>query len=123
MSKAAIKRLSHHRKKFNPPLPYQLVLTTVASRKEGKRIAQSLLKSRLAACVNISSRLESHYRWKGKIAKDSEYLLFIKTKSRNFSKLEKAIRKIHAYSVPEIIAIPIQKGSRSYLSWLKQEII
>ena len=85
-------------------------------------MADVLLKKRLAACINISSEVESHYWWKGKKEKAREVVLFIKTKSTAFSKLEKMLRAHHPYSVPEIIALPIQKGSKPYLAWIRQTV-
>ena len=73
--------------------------------------------------MNISSSLESHYRWQGKVEKAKEHLLIIKTKDRLFSKVQSAIEKVHSYSVPEILAIPVRKGSAKYLSWLAKETL
>ena len=98
-----------------------LVLTTASSRKEALRIAQVLLHKRLAACVNVSPRMTSLYWWKGRKEKASEILLLIKTKKSVFRKLEKTLRGLHSYSIPEIIALPITAGSRPYLNWLAQE--
>ncbi len=80
-----------------------------------------LLEKRLAACVNISAPVESHYWWKDKKERAREVMLFIKTRATLFSKLEKVIRRSHSYAVPEIIEIPILKGNRAYLNWIKKE--
>ncbi len=103
-------------------MPYLLVLNTVPSLKEARKLAHLLLQKRLAACVNIGSPVESHYWWKNKKEKSREYLLLIKTSAEKFRKLEKIIRKNHSYEVPEIIGIPIQKGSVKYLAWISKEI-
>ncbi len=94
------------------------VITTVDSKTKAKEIASSLVEKRLAACVQILP-IESIYRWKGKIETAKEFQLIIKGK--NFKALEKAIKEIHPYEVPEIIQIPIKRASKSYLSWLKKE--
>ncbi len=98
-----------------------LVFTTVPDEKIAQKIAKGLIEERLAACVTISASAQSYYRWEGKISKDREYVLFIKTKATLFSKLEKKIQEIHPYEVPEIIAIPILKGSTRYLDWIAKE--
>ena len=101
--------------------PFLLVLSTASSRREALKITKRILSARLAACVNLSASLESHYWWKGKRAQSKEVLLLIKTRSSAFKKLEALIRKHHSYSVPEIIALPIEKGSVPYLRWIEQE--
>jgi periplasmic divalent cation tolerance protein len=99
-------------------MKYIVVLSTVSSKKEGEKIAKILLRKRLAACVQVVAGLQSFYVWKGRICHDDEYLLIIKSKRALFPQLEKAIRKIHSYDVPQIVAIPIVCGSHSYLKWL-----
>lgn len=98
-----------------------LVLTTVPEEKAGQKIATHLLEKRLAACVTLSAASKSFYWWKGKIAKEPEHILFIKTKDSLFLELEKEIRNIHPYEVPEIIAFTIHKGSIDYLNWIEKE--
>ena len=98
-----------------------LVLTTAPEEKSGQKIATHLLEERLAACVTISAASQSFYWWKEQIAKEPEHILFIKTKAALYAELEKKIREIHPYEVPEIIALPIQKGSADYLSWIEKE--
>lgn len=100
-----------------------VVLVTCRSAKEAERIARSLVQKRLAACANIlRSPVRSIYRWKGKIESAREVLLIIKTSRRGFSKLQAAIKRLHSYEVPEIIALPIAAGSQSYLSWLAKSV-
>ncbi len=101
---------------------YLLIFSTASSMKEARLISNELLKKNLAACITISSKAESHYVWKGKKELAREYVLLIKTKSSLYPKLEIAIRKIHSYKNPEIIAVPIQKGSQAYLSWIRDSI-
>jgi periplasmic divalent cation tolerance protein len=100
-----------------------VVLVTCRSAKEAERIARALVQARLAACGNIlQSPVRSIYRWKEKIESAREFLLLIKTSRRRFSELKAAIKRLHSYEVPEIIALPIATGSQGYLSWLAQSI-
>lgn len=102
-------------------MKYSVVLTTAPTLKEARSIASKLLKKKLAACISVTSKIESHYTWKKKIQKGNEYLLIIKTRASHFSKLEKLIKKNHSYSLPEIIMLPIVRGSKEYLSWMGEE--
>jgi periplasmic divalent cation tolerance protein len=95
-----------------------LVLSTASSKAEAERIATGLVEGQLAACVNILPGLTSVYRWKETIENADEVLLLIKSSKRVFPELEQAIREAHSYDVPEVLAIPIEAGSDSYLSWL-----
>ncbi len=97
-----------------------VVFVTCGSKEEASKIARSLVEERLAACVNIFSPIRSIYRWEGKICDDEEWLLIVKTQKRRFEELEKKVRSLHSYSVPEIIALPITQGSSSYLRWLSE---
>ncbi|MFH1223678.1 MAG: divalent-cation tolerance protein CutA [Pseudomonadota bacterium] len=100
---------------------YIMVLVTASSKKEAEKIAGAVLKKRLAACVNMIPGIMSLFHWKGKIENAKEVLLLIKTRTQLFGKLEKTVRKNHSYSVPEVVAVPIIKGSDKYLKWIKQE--
>lgn len=100
---------------------YILILTTVPDEKTGQEIAAQLVRDRLAVCVTISASSLSFYWWQGKISKDKEHILFIKTKASLFPELEKKIKEIHPYDVPEIIALPLLKGSSEYLNWIDKE--
>jgi periplasmic divalent cation tolerance protein len=100
---------------------YIVVFVTAPSEKEGEKIAQALLKEKLAACVNIIPGLKSVFRWKGKISTEEEVLLLIKTKDRLFEKLKKRVIELHSYDVPEIIALSILAGNEKYLDWLEKE--
>ncbi|HXP68987.1 MAG TPA: divalent-cation tolerance protein CutA [Candidatus Dormibacteraeota bacterium] len=100
-----------------------VVLVTCRSAKEADRIARSLVETRLAACGNIlRSPVLSIYRWKEKIESAKEVLLVIKTSRRRFPALQAAIKRLHSYEVPEIIALPIAAGSRAYLLWLAESL-
>jgi len=96
----------------------QLVLTTCPNRRAASRIARALVEERLAACVNILPVAQSVYRWRGKVASAREFLLIIKSLKRAYAKLEKRLRALHPYELPEIITVPITNGSRPYLAWI-----
>lgn len=81
-------------------------------------IAEELINSQLVACVNIIPQIKSVYKWEGKLAKEQEALLIIKTNLRVWSQLESKIRSVHSYDVPEIICVPIVEGHKPYLDWL-----
>ena len=100
---------------------FLLVLTTCSSQKEATKIARSLVDLRLAACVNIlAARVESIYQWKGRTESAKEFLLIDKTSRRRLKALHREIKRLHSYEVPEIIAVPVVKGSADYLKWLKE---
>jgi len=97
-----------------------VVFCTVPKGDTGEKIAKSLVEKRLAACVNIIDKIRSIYLWQGKIEDDTESLLIIKTDSKKFEELKKAIKEIHPYTVPEIIALPIVEGIDLYLNWIDE---
>lgn len=97
-----------------------VVFVTCGSEEEAAKIAHSLVGERLAACVNMISPVRSIYRWEGKIWDEKEWLLIIKTQKRRFAELEKKVKSLHSYSVPEIVALPMVEGSTSYLKWLEE---
>jgi periplasmic divalent cation tolerance protein len=99
-----------------------LVLTTAGSESESRKIAQTLVERRLAACVNIVPRIKSVYRWEGKVEEAEEYLLLIKTAKAREEQVRAAIRELHSYELPECIAIPIESGSAEYLKWLSDSV-
>lgn len=99
-----------------------VVYVTAGSAAEGDRLAHALVKERLAACINRIGKVQSVYRWEGKVEQSEEELLIIKTRRELFSVLEKRVRELHSYSVPEIIALPILEGGRDYLQWLKDQV-
>jgi periplasmic divalent cation tolerance protein len=100
---------------------YILVLTTVPDERSGQKIATHIVKERLSACVTVSAASQSFYWWQGKISNEKEHILFIKTKASLFTDLEKRIKEIHPYEVPEIVALPFLKGSAKYLNWIEKE--
>ena len=100
----------------------QIVLTTTSSLEEGKKIARALVERRLAACVNIVPKIESVYRWEGKVEEAQEYLLIIKTTQKVFAPLRDAILELHSYTVPECIALAVEGGIAPYLSWIDESV-
>ena len=97
-----------------------VVLVTCGSEEEAVKIAHSLVEERLAACVNLISPVRSIYRWEGKIWDEKEWILIIKTQKKRFEELEKKVKSLHSYSVPEIIGLPVVEGASSYLKWLEE---
>lgn len=95
-----------------------LVLLTAGSREEAARLADMLVISRLAACVQIMPEMESVYHWKGSVERASEILLLAKTTQANFAEFESAVRALHSYETPEIVALTLTAASAPYLEWL-----
>jgi periplasmic divalent cation tolerance protein len=102
-------------------MTYIQVVTTTARREEAQRIARELVEKRLAACAQVSGPITSIYRWQGKIETDEEWQCWCKTRGEFFAQVEAAIRAIHPYEVPEILAVPIVAGSERYLAWLDEQ--
>ena len=106
-----------------PPSPRPLlVLTTCASADEAERLAGSLVEQRLAACVNTLGRVQSTYRWQGRVEREQESLLVIKTTEARLAEVERTIRERSSYDVPEVLAIPVHGGSAAYLGWLADSV-
>jgi periplasmic divalent cation tolerance protein len=101
----------------------RVVFVTCRTLAESRKIARGVIQKRLAACVNVLlSPMNSYYTWKGKVEVAREYLLVMKTSSKRLEELEKEVKLLHSYQVPEFIALAITDGSRAYLSWLKQSV-
>ena len=101
----------------------RLVLATCGTLTEGRLIACSVVSKRLAACVNVVlSPADSYYTWKGKLERAREYLLVIKTTAKRLTELEKEVKRLHTYDLPEFLALPISAGSNRYLSWLEASV-
>jgi periplasmic divalent cation tolerance protein len=98
-----------------------LVLTNLPDRAAAERIADSLVTQGVAACVNVLAECASVYRWQGKVEHASEVTLLIKTSRAAYPQLESALRKLHPYELPEIIALPVSAGLPEYLNWVAQE--
>lgn len=98
-----------------------LVLTNLPDGETARAIARHLVSARLAACINILAPCQSVYRWDGRIEEAEEVPMLIKTNSECYAALEVAIREKHPYELPEIIAVPIDRGLPAYLDWLANE--
>ena len=98
------------------------VLTTTDSKNLAEQIGRTLVERRLAACVQIVGPIVSIYRWQGQIETAEEWQCWIKTTRERFAPVEQAIRELHTYSVPEILAIPVIAGSTAYLQWLEEQV-
>ncbi len=96
-----------------------VVFITTSKEDEAAAIARALVEERLAGCVNIIRGIRSIYRWQGNIEDDKEVLMIAKTQKKLFKALEKKVKELHSYDVPEIIAMPIAEGSKDYLKWLQ----
>lgn len=96
----------------------RIVLSTAGSEDEARKIAHHLVEHQLAACVNLIPRIESIYRWQGKMESSQEWLLLIKTNAEKFPAVRDAIRELHSYELPECIAISVEDGSADYLEWI-----
>ncbi len=103
---------------MSSPADVQIVFCTVPDPETGQRIAERLVEYRLAACVNLLPGLKSVYRWKGELCTDTEILLMIKSGTADYADLEAAIRELHPYELPEIIAVPLSNGLPEYLEWV-----
>ena len=97
---------------------YRIILVTCASIAEARRIARHVVEKKLVACANSLPGVNSIYRWKGKVERASEVLLLMKTTVARLRQLEKEVKRLHSYEVPEFVVVPIAAGSREYLTWL-----
>ena len=95
-----------------------VVITSVGTEEQADQIASELLRRRLAACVNLVPGLRSLYRWQGRICRDSELLLLVKTEDREFDAVAATIRELHSYELPEILAFPVGRGEPQFLAWI-----
>lgn len=98
-----------------------LVLTNLPDRAAAEKLADALIEKRLAACVNILAPCRSVYRWKDAVQHDEEHPVLVKTTAARYAALEQAIRVIHPYELPEIIAVPVEHGLPEYLGWVAAE--
>lgn len=103
-------------------MKYIQVSTTVGKKVDAQRIAKLLCDKKLAACVHVVWPIESTYRWKGKLEKTKEWLCIAKTTARHCKAVEKAIKEVHSYDLPDIIVTPIVGGSKEYLGWISKQI-
>lgn len=103
-------------------MPATVIFVTCANLKEARRIAKGLLEKKLAACVSITSPVESFFWWEGKIDHAEEVLLIIKSKKTKLPALMQLVKSLHSYQVPEIIALPVTQGYRPYLRWIDASV-
>jgi periplasmic divalent cation tolerance protein len=96
----------------------RIVFVMAGNEAEASTIARALVDERLAACVNLIAPVRSIYRWRGAIEESSECLLLIKTRAAHYAELERRIKQMHSYEVPEIVAAPLVQGSTDYLKWI-----
>src|SRR5258706_103467 len=99
-----------------------IVYVTTGSAAESEQIARALVEERLAACVNRTAPIQSVYRWQGKVEQSQEELLIIKSRRELYPALERRVRALHSYAVPEILALPVLEGSAEYLRWLREQV-
>ncbi|HWZ24061.1 MAG TPA: divalent-cation tolerance protein CutA [Verrucomicrobiae bacterium] len=106
-----------------PERQSRVVLVTCGTLPEARRIASAAVEARFAACVNVVlNPVESVYRWKGKVESSREYLLIMKSTTRRLSELERVVRSMHSYDVPEFLVLPVVSGSDEYLGWLIESV-
>ena len=101
---------------------YRIVFVTCGSIAEAQRIGRSAVEQKLAACANILPGVDSIYRWKRKVERAREALLLLKTTAARLRQLEKEVKRLHSYEVPEFVVVPIAVGSREYLTWLEESV-
>jgi periplasmic divalent cation tolerance protein len=101
---------------------YRFVLVTCASIAEARKIGRAVVEKKLAACANIVAGVESIYRWKGKVERAREVLVIMKTSATRLRDLEREVKRLHSYEVPEFIALLILAGSKEYLQWISDSV-
>jgi periplasmic divalent cation tolerance protein len=103
-------------------MPAIVVLLTAGSEEQANLLAEELVHRRLASCVNIVSGIRSVYRWQGKMCHDSEWLLLVKTMDSEYEAIEAAVRELHSYELPEILALTIRRGEKRFLRWIAESL-
>ena len=101
---------------------YVQVFMTIDDREKAEAMAGEILEKRLAACFQITGPITSRYWWEGKIEEGEEWLCMMKTTGGLYPHLEEALKKLHPYDVPEILAVPVLAGNRDYLDWVQREV-
>jgi periplasmic divalent cation tolerance protein len=104
------------------PIMYILVLITCAKKQEALKVGKALLTKKLVACVNITDKVESFFWWRGKITRAREWLIIAKSTRSKLDKITKVAKSLHSYEVPEIIALAIAGGNKTYLDWIDDSI-
>lgn len=106
-----------------PERQCRVILVTCGTLREARRIARAAVEAKLAACVNVMQNVvESIYRWKGKLEVSREYLLIMKSTAKRLPELERMVRSMHSYDVPEFLVLPVVSGSDEYLGWLVESV-
>ena len=108
---------------MNPAAKSAIVLVTAPDLKTARALARAALQARLIACANLIPRIESHYRWQGKIESGTEVLLVLKTRKSRLPALEKLVLTRHPYDTPEFLVLPLHGGNRRYLDWMNQSCL
>jgi periplasmic divalent cation tolerance protein len=98
-----------------------VILVTTVNQEEAVRIGKEMVNAKLAACANVIPGIQSIYRWNGKVVQEEEVLLILKTVKPRYRALEKAIKTMHTYEIPEIIALPVKEGFNQYIGWVGRE--
>lgn len=101
---------------------YIVVMVTTANKEEAEKIACHLLNEKLIACANIIGPVSSLFWWAGKVESANEHILLMKSRIELFEKVSETVRALHSYKIPEIIALPIVKGSNAYMEWLESSL-
>lgn len=101
-------------------MTYCVINSTVSNKEEAIKIARHLVELNLIACCNIVEKVTSVYKWENKLNIDNEVLMVMKTRVQLYDKVEKEIKKLHSYDVPEIICMPLLGASKDYLSWIDE---
>lgn len=101
---------------------YIMVFITTPTQENAEKISSMLVEEKLVACVSVVGEVKSTFYWEGKIEKEKEYLLIIKTKDNLFNKILEMVKKIHPYKVPEILALNISQGNPDYLKWVEETV-
>ncbi len=101
---------------------FATIFCTVPDQATAQKIALNLVSNQLAACCNIIAGVESVYFWEGKICRDAELLLIIKSSQEKFEKIKERIIELHPYEIPEVISLPIINGNESYLKWIEEQV-
>jgi len=101
---------------------FRVVFVTCLGKEEAEKISKTLVKEKLAACVNVVSTVKSFFWWEGKVDESEEHLLIIKTSVEKMEKLIEKVKELHSYSVPEIISLPILEGNKEYLKWIEDSL-
>lgn len=101
----------------------RVILVTCGTLREARRISRAVVEAKFAACVNVMpNAVESIYRWKGKVGSSREYLLVMKSTAKRLPELERLVRSMHSYDVPEFLVLPVVSGSDEYLGWLIESV-